>query len=137
MGRNTHNISRPDFLVEKQNAARDPGRQVDFDAFGASYENEYGNVELKAGTVVSLDSNGKIIPRDSSGGDTAEGLLASSVNEGSDIEALSGYGFILGGHVYEDMLILDGGTLSTIKGELENASDYGWIFSTYSDDRNT
>lgn len=138
MGRSKHVITGPDFLVEHHNAARSPGRKVDWSAFDATYENKYGNKELKAGTVVSLDdATGKIIPRNTGNSDLAEGLLASSANENSDHDSLSGYGLIIGGHVYENMLHLDGGSLSTIKTELENSSDYGWIFETYADDRNT
>jgi len=133
--RTTHNISKPGFLVEQQNAAREPGRQIDWSAFGASYENEYGNKELKAGTVVSLNANGKIIPWDSAGGDAAQGVLATSANEDSKQESLSGYGFIVGGVVYEDLLDLDGGVLATAKTELNNNSEYGFHFVPYNDDR--
>lgn len=128
--------SRPNFLVEQANAARDPGRQIDWSAFDATYENAYGNKELKAGTVVALDgTTGKIIPRDTGTGDTAVGLLASSANQNNDSESLSGYGLIRGGVVYENLMDLDGGDLATIKTELQDASDYGWDFVTYADDR--
>jgi hypothetical protein len=136
MGRTTRNITKPGFLVEQGNAARDPGRQVDWDAFGASYENEFGNVELKQGMVVSLDdTSGKIIPRNTGDSDLAEGILASSANEDSDEDSLSGYGLIRGGVVYEDLIDLDGGTLSTIKTELNDNNPYGFNFASYNDDR--
>lgn len=135
MGRTTRNITKPGFLVEQANAARDFGHQIDWAAFDASYENAFGNVELKQGLVVSLDANGQIIPRDSGNGDVAQGLLATSANENSDDDSLSGYGLIRGGVVIEDMIDLDGGTLSTVKTELQDNSDYGFEFVTYSDDR--
>lgn len=137
MSRTITNISRPDFLVEHQNAARDFGHQVDWDAVPTSKENAYGNKEIKAGTVVSLVS-GKIVPREDvadAGANPAVGILVSTANEDSDTDSLSGYGVVTGGVVIEDMLLTGTVGLSTAKTELQNNSDYGFNFVQYSDDR--
>lgn len=130
-------VSRPRFLVEEHNAARHPGKQVDWAAFGAPYQDANGNVVLKAGTPVAVDdTTGKLIPR--SGTAPAEGLIATTASESqaSDSDSLSGYGFIMGGVVYEDLLDNpEAVDLATLKTELKNASDYGFEFVSYADDR--
>ena len=132
-------VTRPRFLVEEHNAARHPGKQIDWSAFGTDYQDAEGDVVLKGGTPVAVDdTSGKLIPRDTGAGDTAVGLLATTASEkkASDHDSLSGYGFIIGGVVYEDLLPNPAGAdMSTVKTELQDASDYGFEFVGYSDDR--
>lgn len=137
MGRTVRNFTRPDFLVEKHNAARDFGHQVNWSAVDAAKENEFGNKELKAGTFVSVVS-GKIVPRDDVSdavANPAMGILVSSANQHSDTDSHSGYGIVRGGIVIEDMMITGSVSLSDAKSELQSNSDYGFNFESYSDDR--
>lgn len=137
MSRTTTNVTRPDFLVEHHNAARDFGHQVDWDAVPTSKENTHGNKEIQGGTVVSL-VGGNIVPREDVADATAnpaQGILVSTANEDSDTDSLSGYGIIRGGVVIEDMILTGTVALADAKSELQSNSDYGFNFESYSDDR--
>lgn len=108
----------------------------------ATYTQNSGGVgkrAIKAGTVMCALSSGKIVPRaNRPGSETAIGLLATEALEDSQAASLSGYGVIIGGVVYENLLPeQSGGTISaTYKSELQTAGvGTGFAFLSYGDDR--
>lgn len=97
---------------------------------------------IKAGTVMCELSSGKVVPRAiRPASETSIGLLASDAVENSKEAALSGYGIIVGGVIYENLLPdADGGTpsviSSTYKTELQTAGvGTGFSFRQYADNR--
>ncbi len=91
-----------------------------------------GVKKLDAGTVMVQLTNGKMAPRASRpGAETAIGLLASHAYENSKVAALSGYGVIIGGVMYQNLLP-EGTPDSTVKSEL-NTAGTGFAWQTYED----
>ena len=85
---------------------------------------------IPAGTAMNEQSDKTLIPR--SGSAAASGILLTDASEGVSSDALTGYGFIKGGGLYEDLLpFADDAALATIKTEL-GARFY---FETYADSR--
>jgi hypothetical protein len=93
-----------------------------------------GKKRLRAGTPVAEDAtSGKVFPRDAT--NPATGLLATDAQEADTSAALSGFGVIVGGAIYQNLL--PGGTpAGAIKTEL-NTNGYAWVWETYADDRAT
>lgn len=110
MARTTHNVSRPGFIVDPNSVDLLDGRQIDWDTVAAGWANSAGKKELPGGTVMVEQADGTIIPRvdqgdaDMGAGESIAGLLATAAVEDSKTAALSGYGVIRGGIVYEDLL---------------------------------
>jgi hypothetical protein len=93
---------------------------------------------IPAGTVMAELSSGKVIPRAIiPGSETAIGLLETEASYLDRAAALSGYGIIVGGLVYENLLPdANGGSTinSTYKTELQTAGvGTGFGFATYAD----
>jgi len=65
-----------------------------------------GGGHIPAGTWVDLLDNGKVVPSalNTGGGVTAYGILETNADELSQTDAASGYGVILGGAIYENLL---------------------------------
>jgi hypothetical protein len=110
----------------------------------ATYTENGGGVgkrAIKAGTVMAELSSGKVVPRaDRPGSETSIGLLTTEALEDSQAAGLSGYGLIVGGVVYENLLPEASGTPATInatyKTELQTAGvGTGFAFIQYGDDR--
>lgn len=98
-----------------------------------------GNKVLKAGTAVgeTLSGTGKISPRVATT-NPAVGLLASDAVEGEVSAPRSGYGVVVGGVIYENLLpdAVAGVLPSAIKTELNAAgASKGFLFQTYADSR--
>lgn len=98
-----------------------------------------GKKTIRAGTaMVGADTNDPLVPRGTGAAGTADCLLATTAVEDEPHAALSGYGVIVGGVVYENLLpdaAPDTGALATaIKTEL-NASTKGFVYRVYEDDR--
>lgn len=92
-----------------------------------------------AGTVMAALTSGKLVPRAIiPNAETAVGLLESNATESDRSAALSGYGVIIGGAVYENLLPdANGGSTisSTYKTELQTAGvGTGFGFFQYADD---
>lgn len=92
-----------------------------------------------AGTVMAELSGGKLVPRAIiPGSETAVGLLESNATESDRSAALSGYGVIIGGVIYENLLPdANGGSTinSTYKTELQVAGvGTGFAWAAYADD---
>lgn len=91
---------------------------------------ESGNKVIPAGTVMAFLSGTKMVPRAvQPGSEGAWGLLMSTAEENSKSDSLSGYGVIVGGVIYENLLPE---TITSYKTELEtNGTTFLWL--TYSD----
>lgn len=115
--------------VEALDAAIESG---DTATFKVSYSQEK---VIPAGTVMCELSSGKIVPRaDRPGSETAIGLLWSTATEAAYMannDALTGYGVIVGGVIYETLLPE---TITSYKTELET-NGTSWVWATYSDSR--
>jgi hypothetical protein len=96
-----------------------------------------GSKVIPAGTVMAALASGLVIPRAAvTGAETAIGILVSSANEGSRSDAKSGYGLLIGGAIYENLLPEAAGSPAVIdsdwKTELQ-AAGTGFSFHQYSD----
>lgn len=130
-------VSTPGFIADPGSVALNTGRQVAFDELPAAYDDADGNKLLPAGTIVSELPDGRIVPRTDGieyAGD-AIGILRTAAHEKSEVAALSGYGVVIGGVVYENLLPDHGdGSFDTFKTEL-HAAGPGFRFETYEDSR--
>jgi hypothetical protein len=128
--------SRPGFIADAASIALLSGRQVDWDEVPASYADDSGGKFLPAGTVVSEMPGGGLVPRVDGveyAGD-AVGLLRTSAHENDRNAALSGYGVVAGGVVYQNLLPdAEAGTWGTMATELQDAGP-GFRFEVYEDD---
>lgn len=141
MSRTTYTgLAGPSFIAQQGLEDRDNGHQIDWTnvTVGGVVPalNAQGKKVLLAGTPVgSLLGSGKLSPRIDTT-NPAVGLLATNAVQDEPHAALSGYGLIVGGVVYENFLpgnvsgVLD----ADIKDEL-NANGTGFTWRTYADDR--
>lgn len=91
-----------------------------------------GSKVIKAGTVLCQLTSGKYVPRAARpGSEEAVGLLISAATENSTTDALTGYGIIVGGVIYETLLPE---TITSYKTEL-GTNGLGWVWLTYADGR--
>ena len=125
--------SMPMFVADWEAIARNTGRQVDWSVVtGAAYQATDGHKVIKAGTAMVQLANGKIVPRAiRPGTEEAIGLLISTADEKSQTDALTGYGIIVGGVIYENLLPE---AVATYKTEL-NTNGYAWVWAVYQDSR--
>lgn len=138
MPRTTTKISRLGFVVDPVSVTRSSGRQIDWANVAASYKNADGNKVLLAGTVVGeLLGTGKVSPRVVTT-NPATGILETNAVENDLNAALTGYGVMLGGVLYENLLPDATGApkvlATAVKTEL-NAAGTGFSFEQYSDTR--
>lgn len=112
--------------VEKLVEALTEGDEAVFHAPGS------GPKVIKAGTVLCKLSNGKYIPRVARpGSETAVGLLMSTATEDSRSDATTGYGIIVGGVIFENLLPE---TITGYKTEL-GTNGAGFVWVQYADGR--
>lgn len=96
-----------------------------------------GGAFIHAGTVVDLLPNGKVIPSalGAGGGVTAYGILETNAEEDAKEDAVTGYGIMVGGFFYENLLPeadSSGDISGTWIAELR-ARGGSWQFDDYSD----
>ena len=95
------------------------------------------DLSIPAGTCMAELSSGKVIPRVLATSETAIGFLATNASQNDHSAALSGYGIIIGGALYENLLpdANGGATISaTYKTELQTAGvGTGFAFVAYAD----
>lgn len=114
---NTYQLSRATWLVDWENAPRDTGYQIEWAECDPERVDNNGNKYVPDGTVMALMAGGKVVPRvdvllqaevgyegDLTGDEEAIGLLIGEANEADRSDALTGYGVLLGGVVYENLL---------------------------------
>ncbi len=137
MARTTVNMSRLPFVADPHSVMRNSGRQIDWANVSAT--NADGKKVVYAGTAVGeLLGTGKVSPRVVTT-NPAVGIMATTAVQGDLVAALTGYGIIIGGHIYENLLPdATGGPPKTLaaatKTEL-NTNGYRFSFETYGDSR--
>lgn len=91
---------------------------------------------VKSGKIMAELASGKIIPRDAvTGAETSTGFMVGDCEEGAHQDALSGYGLIVGGVLYRELLPDRGhASFNTWVGEINTAGP-GVRLETYSDSR--
>lgn len=110
----TYSLSRPAWLVDYEYSPRDGGAQIDWASCDPERVDTNGNQYVLGGTIMARLASGKVIPRvdvdldpapgDQLGTETAVGLLIGEANTADKTDALTGYGLLLGGVVYENLL---------------------------------
>lgn len=90
---------------------------------------------LPAGTILDLTADGKVVPSSlATSGLTAYGILATNADEYSETDSATGYGVLVSGSFYENLLPDAGhASLSTWKTELLARGGF-WLFQDYEDD---
>lgn len=123
-----YQVSRAQWLVDWENAPRDLGHQIDWESVDPARVDANGKKYVPDGAIMAKLASGKVIPRrdvaltegNALGTETAAGILIGQANEGDRSDALTGYGLLIGGIVYNNLLYDFGqGALATWKGELE------------------
>lgn len=129
-------------IVDGKSIDRNNGRQIDWASVNASRINATTNKkEIKAFTVMCELASGKVIPRaDRTGAETASMILETNAIEDDPTAALSGYGMIIGGSLYENLLPDSTGSPKVLpaayKTELQTAGvSTGFQFEQYADTR--
>ncbi len=139
MPRVTTMISRPGFIVDHASIDRSFGFQVDW--AGVTQTDAEGRKYLLAGTAVGTALGAGKLRQRVVTTNPAIGLLETNAYEDDKNASLSGYGVIIGGAVYENLLPdATGGPPATlaagIKTELNTAGvGTGFAFATYADNR--
>lgn len=110
----TYSFSRPAWIVDYAYTPRDTGVQIDWASCDPERVDANGNQYVPGGTIMARLASGLVIPRvdvdldpapgDQLGTETAEGLLIGEANVADKTDALTGYGLLLGGVVYENLL---------------------------------
>jgi hypothetical protein len=132
-------------------AAASGATQITVDALGTTIESGdsavypgTGAKKIPAGKAMCELASGKILPRvNRPGSEVAAGFLETNAVEGEVQAAKTGYGMIIGGVLYENLLPdATGGTTGTIsqdyKNELASATNgkaTGFAFEQYRDNR--
>lgn len=111
---NSYRVSRAQWLVDWENAPRDLGHQIDWSSVDPDRVDAAGKKYVPDGSIMAVLASGKMIPRvdvdlspapgDQLGTEVAGGLLIGQADEGDHADALTGYGLLLGGVVYENLL---------------------------------
>lgn len=131
--RTEQSISHPTFIADLASIDRSTGRQIDWTNVSQSFvDATTGRKVLPAGLRVYSTASGKVVDADGVGAVTLLGLLETSAEEGDRTAALSGYGVILGGVVYLELLPedLDGMDITALE-----AAGTGFAFENYEDSR--
>jgi hypothetical protein len=136
-------LSSPSFIAQQGLEDRDNGHQIDWDNVTAGVApvpalNAQGKKVLLAGTPVgSLLGDGMVSPR-AANTNPAVGLLATNAVEGETHAALSGYGLIVGGVIYENFIPGASGDPLTLDQDIKDelaAAGTGFSWRQYTDDR--
>src|SRR5690606_12106551 len=134
--RTTRVASQAAFIVDHQSIDRIDGRQIDWNEVGAGVvDADTGKKRIPGGwKMYEVSPGGKIAPTDGATGQPAAaeeviGILATDAGEGDQSAALSGYGVIVGGVLYLQLLpqAAVGATL------LDNVGK-GFVLVPYADD---
>lgn len=138
MGRTTSYVSLPGFVADPNSIDKNTGIVIDWTNVDAARENSAGDKVIEAGTIMAQESGGKWIPRlDVSGSEKAGGILETTAVEGEESAALSGYGCIIGGVIFKNLLAETGETdFDTWIAELNDTGvGTGFAWLTYADSR--
>lgn len=138
MGRTTTYVSLPGFIADLASVDRNTGITIDWANVDSGRENSAGKKVIEAGTIMAELSGGKWIPRlDVSGAEKASGILEATAVEDEKAAALSGYGCIIGGVIFKNLLAeTDENDFATWLAELNDTGvSTGFAWQTYADDR--
>jgi hypothetical protein len=105
MGFTTTKLTQAGFVADHTSVERSTGRQIDWANVSASYiDATSGKKVIPAGTRMGeLLGSGKISPRVVTT-NPAVGILETNAIEGDRAAALTGYGMMIGGVLYEGLL---------------------------------
>lgn len=105
MGRTMTYVSQPGFIADGASVSRNTGVQIDWANVDVARKNSAGKKVIAAGTILADGAEGRKIPRlDVKGQETAIGILETTAVEGESAAALSGYGCIIGGVIFKNLL---------------------------------
>jgi hypothetical protein len=105
MGRTTSYVSLPGFMADPASVDRNTGVQIDWASVDVARKNSAGKKVIEAGTILAEKAGGKVIPRaDVSGAEVATGILETTAVEDERSAALSGYGCLIGGALFKNLL---------------------------------
>lgn len=135
--RTSQYVSTPSFIADPASVDRSTGRQIDWDNVPSSFAGADGKKVIPAGHRVYETEDGKIVPEPGDDGDGNPvneliGLIETNAIEGDNSAALSGYGVIVGGVVYTELLPEE---LEAEDLEALAEVGTGFAFETYSDSR--
>lgn len=129
------NVATPGFVADISSTWRSFGRQVNWSEVVVGRVNAItGKKEIPAGTIMAVQADGKMIPRDdvAGGGETSTEILIGTAIEDAAHHAKSGYGTYVGGVFYINLMPDYGdGSLSTWQTELGTKGPFVWL--TYED----
>ena len=125
------------FIADPSSISRGNGAVVNFDAWGAGYQNSEGKKVLPAGTICAVDATTKQLEPPAAGGGDAEVVLATVAEEDAEWAALSGYGVIYGGILYDDLMPDNGHTDYAAMKTALNTAGPGFRFVPYNDSRSS
>lgn len=128
--------SSPAFAVDPHKLVRNSGRQIDWASVNASFiKAATGKKFLPAGTLVGLAPDGRRLA-ERTATRAAIGILATDAHEDDRSAAVTGYGIIIGGPIYINLLpVTPDATMLTELRAVANTT--GWYFETYGDSRNS
>lgn len=139
MGRTTSYVSLPGFVADPASVDRNTGIVINWTNVDAGRKDANGKKTIQAGTIMAQESGGKWIPRAdvARGGEVAGGILETTAVEGERVAALSGYGCIIGGAIYRNLLRETGETdFATWIAELNDTGiSTGFAWLTWADNR--
>ena len=136
MGRTESNVGSPGFILGANYDAND-GRQIDW----ANVTGTEGSKTVPGGTIMAETADGLLAPRKAGVQDAtpddypATCILLASAEQSNNNDALSGYGVVLGGVLFSNLLqdTADPDFDSWLTELKENGT--GFVFETYDDDR--
>lgn len=105
----THN-SAPNFVADDESISRNSGRQVDWEEVSSDFIPNGGQYKvIPAGWPMTQQGDGTIVPatEDDVTPGNASMLLFTTAHEGNRKDSLSGYGALVGGVIYADLLPVD------------------------------
>jgi hypothetical protein len=130
------NTIRPGFIVDFQSMDQGVGGQISWAEVPDAYKDPAGYKNIPAGKVMVVVPTGltagKLVPHDSTAaaGATEFCLLTSGAYENSKVAAISGYGTIVGGVIYENLLPDSSGSprviAAPLKTGLNNSGKFTW-----------
>lgn len=132
--RTNYGGSPPGFIVDHGSIDRGNGRQIDWaNVVNNGTYGESGKRKIPAGTIMGeLAGAGLLRPRVVTT-NPATCILATDAIEDDKAAALTGYGVIKGGVIYENLLP-EGVPAAAVKTELD-AAGTGFAWETYADSR--
>ena len=110
------------------------GAQVNWALFTDAKYGVVGSRKIPSGTVIAI-TNGKIVPAAADGSNAPFYLTRSAAEEDSRVAALSGYGVITGGNVYETLLPDASGSPRVLTAALKTGLGPRFVTQAYQDVR--